>query len=523
MGRAARTGGIGRILSLILSSGLAGTGLTAVGLVALASPAAAQSGVTPVDPYNAVVTRDNAEIRASDGTLYYAVRLLKAGQILRVDGQTNGWLRVVYPEGSQAYVKAEEVKEAGTQVELKQPSRLQAANLQMNEKSHWWFLLEKELPAGTKLDVLQPLKGANGNVHGYLVKAPADSKGFVKNDFLRKASAEELAAAGLGPAPAAPTTPATPTTPSTPATPANTPGTTTPATPTTPGTTTPAAGTPESTTPAAQPGATTPTTTQPTIEMTPLPSTTNNPAAATPAAPTPPEPKKASIETLKQVYADVQTQRLEEAEFDAAIAEFHRVMDDLGETGGDSSLRRLLGQRLAVLEMRQQLQNEIRETAERTRVYTESSREVSRYLEQIEANPLYTMVGRILPSTVYNGQDLPLMYRVESADSGMTRTLGYVIPTDDLDVLPKVGRVVGIAGKARYDEALRVNVVAATRMDLLAVRRTDAGSYELSPLGETDTAREPDPIESEPEPEPTEIPQDEPANNSGGTLRDRMR
>jgi hypothetical protein len=63
------------------------------------------------------------------------------------------------------------------------------------------------------------------------------------------------------------------------------------------------------------------------------------------------------------------------------------------------------------------------------------------------------------------------MYRIESADSGMTRTVGYIVPTDGLDVLANIGRVVGVVGEARYDEALRVNVVAATRLDNLGVKR----------------------------------------------------
>lgn len=522
MGRAVSTG-IGRILCVTFSAGLAGAwGAGAAPLAAAAglavaltaAPASAQSGVTAVDPYYAVVTRDNAEIRASDGTLYYAVRLLKAGQLLRVDGQTNGWLRVLYPEGGQAYAKAEEVTEATgadgqSQVKLTRPSRLQAANLQMNEKSHWWFLLDKDLPAGTTLDVVQPLKRANGSIHGYLVKAPPGSHGFVKNDFLRKATAEEIAAAGLGPKPAPAAAPST--TPTTPSTPATAPSTATPSTATTApaAAPTPASGTPAGTQPLATPAAAAPTGAEP-------------PAATTPASPdptatqaVPPPPKKASIDTLKKMYEDVQGQSLRDAEFDAAIAEFHRVMDDLGTEPKDNSTKRFLQQRLDVLVLRQQLQQEIRQTEQRTRELRESTKTVRKYLDQIEANPLYTMVGRILPSTVYNGEDLPLMYRVESADSGMTRTLGYVMPTEGLDVLPKLGRIVGIVGKARYDEALRVNVVAATRMDTLG-SKAGGPAYEPAETPPMDDAGA-----TGDEPATDQPAQDDQDNED--TLRSRMR
>jgi len=173
------------VLRAVLPLLAAGTGLLQV------SPAAAQ--LEPVEPYLVTVSRDGVPLKCRDGSPYYAVKNLPSGQVLKVDGQSEGWVRVEYPAGLQAFVKAEEAAPAdgGKNIKLTKASQLMAVNASGGERGNWWFLLDKEIPVGTTLAVAQTLKTPDGKEYGYLVPAPKQARGYVKREFVRKATPEE--------------------------------------------------------------------------------------------------------------------------------------------------------------------------------------------------------------------------------------------------------------------------------------------------------------------------------------------
>jgi hypothetical protein len=94
----------------------------------------------------------------------------------------------------KAYEKATDATadSAGKTIKLSRPSRLMAANVQGSRP--WQFLLDSDLPAGTSFTVLESIKGTDGAVEGYLVPAPAQARGYVKSDQVRRATPEEAAA-----------------------------------------------------------------------------------------------------------------------------------------------------------------------------------------------------------------------------------------------------------------------------------------------------------------------------------------
>jgi hypothetical protein len=98
------------------------------GALALAGSASAE--VKPVPPHYVVVAKDNAALRCADGPIYYPVRMLKTGDVLRVDGEGNGWMRAEYPTGTRAYVKQDEgTFDAATKtLKLVKATRMMAAN-----------------------------------------------------------------------------------------------------------------------------------------------------------------------------------------------------------------------------------------------------------------------------------------------------------------------------------------------------------------------------------------------------------
>lgn len=438
-----------------------GMGLTGViGAAALATFAgSANADVKAVEPYFAVLTKDAVPFKCSDGNIYYAVRVLKTGDLLRVDGEGGGWLRAEYPAGVKAYVKADEgtFDDAGKTVRLSKPSKLMSANV--TGARPWWYLLEQDLPAGMLLGGAEVVRSADGTVEGYLVMAPAQSRGYVRAETVRRATAEEAAAykpAEVAKVEAPGSKPAE--TPATPASAAAAPQSAPSGTPT------------EITmTPAPVPGGQA---SQP-APVTPAPA--GGAAAGTPAAPAPavaaaPRPTQRidDVETLRAMFDRVMQNKGDESEIASVIAEFNRKINSLGDNPRDAQVRTALTSRLEALHLRQEVLETRRSVGAGAAQYDERARSVKIAMEEVERQAIYTIVGRMLPSTVYDGRrGLPLMFRIESADLSSTRTIGYVVPQDGVDLLPKMGKVVGIIGEAKFDPALGLNIVAPRRVEVL--------------------------------------------------------
>jgi hypothetical protein len=92
---------------------------------------------------------------------------------------------------------------------------------------------------------------------------------------------------------------------------------------------------------------------------------------------------------------------------------------------------------------------------------------VNEQLKIAEDGRVYTMIGQLQPSTVYDGKKLPLMFRVVSVGGVSPRTLGYLKDEKDMSLLGKVGAVVGVIGEAQLDRSLMLNVITPVRVDVL--------------------------------------------------------
>ena len=429
--------------------------LAMIGVMLAAGAQAAAQTVRPIEPKWVVVTAPDLPLKAGPASVHYAVVMLKAGQVLRADGETTDdpvFLRVEYPRGVSAFVKAEEVtvEGDGDRVRLNAPSRLRAANLSGGERGHWWYLLPEEspLPAGTELLVTEALETTDNRVYGYKVVAPPAARGFVRADAVRAASQEEVerhleSLAG-----------------------------------------TPAAAAPE--VPAAEPAAAQP---EPAVDEAPVsPQPQPEPAAAPveepAAAPAVEQPQQrapqpavqqrpaagvvATLESLESLFNQVQAQPIREAELSEVIAEFERAIGALGESPEENATRQFLGSRLQLLRLRADLQRAVREADELAGRVAERDARLAAQISEIHRSRSYAVVGRIMPSTVYDGRRLPKMYRVQSVDEGFSRTLAYLLPgPEEMDLDAMVGRVVGIVGETRHDPALKVNIVQPRRVDVL--------------------------------------------------------
>lgn len=465
-----------------------GRGVALVAAVGLSVPLAhAQEGIKAVDPYVVVVTVDKAPMRCSNGAaLFYAVRELKAGELLRVNGEGPGWLRTEYTPGMRAFVLASDADadREGKTAKLNKPSRLLAVSA--DNKNKWWPLdLDADLPAGTSLKIVDTIKTADSVVEGYLVESPAKARGFVKAEHARRATADEAGkyvgpgAAAAKLAPAATTDAAKPVdTAAKPVDPAVAPA---------PTATNPApAGTPEGFNPvtpvATQPGAApataadpAATTTEP-VEQTPTVTMTNQAPVVPP--PPPPPKKDQEIEEIRTTFDKVMATG-GDAELPTVIGMFERKMAKLGGDSKDQLIKNSLSHRLEALKLRQEILQQRDAARQMTVTQQQSIQRVSLIVAEAQKQAIYNIVGRIQPSNVYDGQrGLPLMYRVESADAISPRTVGYIIPTEGIDLLTKIGKVCGVLGETRFDASLGLNIVAPRRIDVL-----DVGGTSTSPPG----------------------------------------
>ncbi|MGQ0629264.1 MAG: SH3 domain-containing protein [Phycisphaerales bacterium] len=398
-----------------------------------------------------VVTKDDVPLRSGAATLFYTVARLKAGTVLMTDKEESGFCRVTYPAGSTAYVVAEEVtlEAGGKSAKLNKPSRLKAANLTAGPRGSWYNLLEKELDAGTELKVSEPVKGDDGKVTMYAITPPTVARAFLNREWIRPATPEEIAAAAPAKAPEATLVPdpkeAKPATGPAPVNPPTPPG-------------------PEGTKPDGEP------------------STTDKPVATTPrpAAPAP-APVQTKVEKLAAVFAAVKAQPEADAEAAQAMVEMEKHMATLDNSPAGERERRYVKRFVDYLKLRADIQQARRATEESTRRFDGAAQAIRDEIKKLEAQAVYTAIGRLTTSAVYDGERLPKLYRIISPEPGTPRTIGYLLPDAAMDLDSKIGRVVGIVGDSKMDDSLRATVLKATRVDVVSLQPVHSSTPAEAP------------------------------------------
>jgi hypothetical protein len=458
------TGGL-QLLSFIPRSlpALAGLAVTAI-----VSPALAQ--VQSVTPYYGVVTVDKAKVHCGDNDRFYRIGELPTGWVVVVDGEGSAWSRIGYPSSFPALVRVQDVKIEGTAATLIEPSKLRAGNATAGYTlaNSWKSLLDVPLPTGTKFDVLEAVKEGE-SVVGYKVTAPQAARAFVETRALRHATEAEVAAfkakSSLPTLPSAATPiPGNPT-PS--ATPAGNPA----VNPTVPSGTPSNGGTETATAPANTTGV------QPvkTPDVTP----------AFPAEAKGTERAVGSLEALENRFKEVWKQENAGAEVGEMKTEFERAL--AGTPEDQVGRRKALQNRINALQMRLDLYDKVRKQEEARARIDSNKTELTKQIEQWEQSRVYTIVGELRPSTVYDGKNLPLMYRIVSVGGTSPKTLGYLKSSKEVDLTKMLGQVVGVIGEATMDRSLKLNIVSAVKVDVL---RSAPSPAPAQPAGTTANVEE---------------------------------
>lgn len=465
--------------------------LAALSVAALTLPALAQPKIEAVTPSYVVITQDQAPLLAGQVETHYRVALLPIGQILRVDYAVDGWVLAAYPPGTNAFVRASEVTPSpdGSTVRTNVASRLRAANMEGTSAASWSTLLVDPLPplpAGTELKVVAIENRPDGTPGFYRVVAPPQARGFLRAGLYRAANPQEtqdylnrLAMAGQPPA-----TPTGSEAPA-PSTPPTTPSVTNPAP-------TPAPLNPQQTQPAGQP------TNTPSVPPSGLdtsllqdPSVPNpGDQVALPEAPplvidqsgsitggpspeaVPPstDPVVLTVEGLGAAFEDIRNQPVREAEYEELIARFEQAVNGLTDSRDDERVKRGLQARLDLLRLRRDYRDSLRALDEGRRDAQDAAQRVAQRVDWLRTQGGYAVIGRLVPSSIYDGSSGPLMYRVVAVNTNVPRTLAYVRMDDEFTLPELVGKVVGVRGQVTIEPSIGTRIVQAESVDPVDVQ-----------------------------------------------------
>ncbi|GAB4549196.1 MAG: hypothetical protein Tsb0013_10290 [Phycisphaerales bacterium] len=425
--------------------------LVVAALSSLLTPMPALAQVPTAPDSWLVVKRDGVQMRCRAGAIWYVVRELEAGQVLRVDGEREGWLGVEYPPGTPAVVRIERVElrenDDGERVAvLTRKSSLYAHNLQADTRddSYAAVFSTNELEPGTRLPIVSEIERRGGGIGGYLVLPPRGAIGYIQPlaADVRTATEAEIAAfleaSGWNkpeaddttdePAPSSDQTSDTEPEQSRPDQQADT------------------STANNDATDAQQPDKQQPSDTQ------------GEPADD------PYRKAEQRLSSLDEAFQRVLAAPMEDAELSGLIDSYESLRAELPDDQSSAAFRDAIDVRLTLLDLRAELQQLAREAADLEARVGETPD-----LEAVERSTSlgYEAVGRLMPSLIYDGERLPLLYRIVSVDTAYGRTVAYVAPHDEINLASALGAIVGVHGEATTEQDRRVPVLTPLRVDVL--------------------------------------------------------
>ena len=435
--------------------------LFAISLTAMEAPAAPQdapveAGTTTEAPtaYYALVkdgkgTNINVRTAASveGGYPFFQV---KEGDLIHVLYERFGWARVRTDtpafKNAFGYVIADSIDVevlgspdgVGT---VKRRATFSAPHMMKdNNPSMSWEGLDPPLAVGTKLQLIKQIPATNaGDPLKWQVRIPNTQEAWINAVWLRKATAEELAARMPKPTDAKDVD-ATPTA-------------VTAASDETPTATT-AAGDDTTT----ETTDTTNTTTEEVVAV----ETTDEETIEIPAD----VERAAKLAALDTSFRAILKERIESAELELLQQQFIQFArrDDVTdvERGTATSRAEVLALKIEV----QDHLTRLREMRKRTLVDREN---INATRVALDARAPYDMVGELNASIVFSGQGtMPMLFRLQDPSGG--QTIAYIQPDDRFDIAAMTGLLVGVLGDSSYDGTLQLNVIKPRRIDLLGPR-----------------------------------------------------
>lgn len=84
---------------------------------------------------------------------------------------------------------------------------------------------------------------------------------------------------------------------------------------------------------------------------------------------------------------------------------------------------------------------------------------------------VYTSVGRLLTSSLYTGDRLPLLYRIVDQANGLT--VAYIRPAENQDHALFIGQYVGVVGDKEFDPSLKLHVIRTEEIVVLEPKKIE--------------------------------------------------
>jgi len=158
------------------------------------------------------------------------------------------------------------------------------------------------------------------------------------------------------------------------------------------------------------------------------------------------------LASLEAEFAEISNQPLNEQPIERMLRRYRALK---GTNQLDEQATVLVDTRIELLEARADLQDTLAELAEVRRQATRDKPMMTSY----------DAMGRLVSSTLYTGERLPLLYRLVDPLTGLT--IGYVEPEQEVELTPLLGRVVGVTGETRFDPGLKLKVIKVDQADVL--------------------------------------------------------
>src|SRR5690606_30734504 len=116
------------------------------------------------------------------------------------------------------------------------------------------------------------------------------------------------------------------------------------------------------------------------------------------------DPVMARVDALAQVFNEVQKQPIREAEFEPVIAEFEQAIASLTDSEIDQVLKGFLQTRLELLKLRQDVRAQIMAIHSSAETLDAEAERVEKLVNELTNAGRYVVLGRLTPSTVYDGR-----------------------------------------------------------------------------------------------------------------------
>ncbi|MEL7472582.1 MAG: hypothetical protein AAGK04_04630 [Planctomycetota bacterium] len=195
-------------------------------------------------------------------------------------------------------------------------------------------------------------------------------------------------------------------------------------------------------------------------------------------------PRQPTLAELEQSFMALQGQPVETTVVTPLLEAYRDMLGRLSDSPADRRRAERIGHRIQLLELREDFRDRLLALRD-TRENPSTGLDAPRIAADIPATPAPTtraiptdirisVRGQLAPSLIYNGQGLPLLYRliapeVDGSSAG-ARTLAYLEPDAAAGLASSLGSIVEVEGVARLAQGSQVRVIDADTFRVLERR-----------------------------------------------------